>query len=176
MPRKPLIRSSTAAYLVTCRSRECGWFGLSSDLVWKIALGAITKAQESYPVRVHAFVLTPKSYQILLTTPQANLDCFMFKMNHYLSRWVRIRSLQSRSVLKGRYQWQMMESRESKLEALSQLYQVPLRNGLISRCENYPYSTLYYYVRKIDLGFNLDDPLMGESAFILDRFNQLGKT
>lgn len=172
MPRKNLIRSQIHPYHVTTRSNNKEWFTLSMPQMWKICLDGLKRANERHPVKIHAFVLMQNHYHLMLTTPDANVDKFMYELNYHISRTVRIRTKRINHVFGQRYKWSLIETRGYHLNVIRYVYQNPLKKNLAIRCEDYPYSTLFYYVRKIDLGFPLTEPLMGESPLVLDWFNQ----
>lgn len=174
MPRKNLIRSQIHPYHVTTRSNNKEWFNLSMPEMWRISLSALKHAHARHPARIHAFVLMQNHYHLLITTPDANIDKFMYETNYFISKTVRIRTKRMNHVFGQRYKWSLIENTDYQLQALRYVYQNPLKKNLTKRCEDYPYSTLYHYVRKYELGFSLHDPLLGQSPLVLDWINQRG--
>jgi len=172
MPRKNLIRSNIHPYHITIRSNNKDWFDLPMPEMWRICLGALKRAHEKHPAQIHAFVLMQNHYHLLITTPEGNIDKFMFETNYWISKTVRIRTKRLNHIFGQRYRWSLIESADYQLQALRYVYQNPLKKNLSPRCEDYPFSTLYFYVRGIDLGFKLHDPLMGQSPLILDWINK----
>ncbi len=172
MPRKNLIRSHTHPYHITTRSNNREWFNLSMPEMWKICTESIKHAHFRHPVSVHAFVLMQNHYHLMLTTPDANVDKFMYEMNYSISRKVRYKTNRINHVFGQRYKWSLVQDEAYFQTALRYVYQNPLKKNLTRRCEDYPFSSLYHYVRKSDLGFELFDPLLGQSPLILDWFNQ----
>ena len=172
MPRKNLIRTNASPYHVTTRANNREWFALSMPKMWTICRDAIQHAHFRHPVRIHAFVLMQNHYHLMLTTPDANIDKFMYELNYHISRKVRFHTHRINHVFGQRYKWSLVESKDYYLNVIRYIYQNPLKKNLSQRCEDYPYSTLFHYVRKNYLGFDLHEPLMGQSPLILDWFNQ----
>lgn len=51
------------------------------DEVWQICLDCMKEAHQKHKVEVISFVLMSNHYHLLLRTPDANLDLFMYEFN-----------------------------------------------------------------------------------------------
>ena len=81
MPRKNLIRCNNLPYHVTSRANNKEWFALPMDQVWKICQDCLKAAFDLHKVEIIAFVLMNNHYHLILRTPDANLDQFMYEFN-----------------------------------------------------------------------------------------------
>lgn len=143
MPRKPLIRTAHTPYHVTSRSNNKEWFALPMPEVWKICLEAMELAHDKHPVDVISFVLMNNHYHLMLITPEANLDLFMYEFNKLISLRLRERSGHINKMFGSRYKWCLIRSQKYFKNCYRYVYQNPLRAGIIHKCEDYPYSTAY---------------------------------
>ncbi|EQC43302.1 transposase [Bacteriovorax sp. Seq25_V] len=108
MPRKKLIRCSNTSYYVTIKSTT-SWFYQPLRRVWKIACESLAKAEDKYPVNVHAFVLMSNHYHLVLDTPDSNLDKFMYEFNKNFSLALRQYSKNGESTFTSRYKWCLVD-------------------------------------------------------------------
>lgn len=147
MPRKNLIRSDQFPYHVTIRTNNKEWFDIPMSKVWKICKRSISLADEKVPVKIDAFVLMNNHYHLLVFTPDANLDLFMFHLNSEISRRIRRYTGRINRIFGDRYHWQLIQSDRRYKNVIRYVFQNPLREKLVERCEDYPYSSLFYQVR-----------------------------
>ena len=105
MPRKKLIRSKTLPYHVTARSNNKEWFQLPLNQVWELSKESLKEASEVHPVELISFVLMSNHYHMLLTTPQGNLDGFIYEFNKRLALKIKAKSGQINRIFGGRYKW-----------------------------------------------------------------------
>ena len=110
MPRKKLIRCSDTSYYVTIKSSS-SWFYQPLRRFWKIACESLTKAEEKYPVSIHAFVLMSNHYHLVLDTPDSNIDKFMYEFNKNFSLALRKYSKKGEATFKSRYRWCLVEKK-----------------------------------------------------------------
>ena len=148
MPRRNLIRTSTIPYHVTSRSNNREWFDLPGDEVWQIAWEVFRYAYSRFPVDLHSFVLMSNHYHMLLTTPNADIDLFMQAFNKRFSDLLRERTRYINRMFGGPYHWSLVEDQYYLANVYRYIYQNPKRAGIVEKCEDYPYSTLSYKVKK----------------------------
>lgn len=153
MPRKKLIRTDQYFYHVTTRSNNKEWFSLPLDRVWKISQESFKKAQEHHPSVVSQYVLMANHYHLLIRTPNCDIDQFMFWFNKTFSDLLRLRSGYENRMFGSHYKWSLIAHSRYFNNVFRYIYQNPLRAGLVDRCEDYPYSTLFYTHRKKNPGF-----------------------
>ena len=167
MPRKPLIRTADYPYHVTIRSNNKEWFEISMGEMWKLCMDSLSKALFKFPVEVEAFVLMSNHYHLLLTTPDANLDKFMQAFNSDLSKGIRVRTQRKNRVFGDRYKWSLISDQSYYWNVVRYIFQNPLRAGIVKKCEEYPFSSLYYHSRGSHLPFQAPDEF-NDPTFIED--------
>ena len=118
-------------------------------------MDAINQASYKYPVEIDAFVLMSNHYHLLLITPNADIDKFMSILNTSISREIRFRTGRINRIFGDRYKWKLINCDKYYQNVIRSVFQNPLKAKISKRCEDYPYSTLYYQVRRIDLGIKL---------------------
>ncbi len=155
MPRTPLIRTSHFPYHVTARSNNKEWFYLPLQELWRICTASLRAAHEKYAVKIISFVLMTNHDHLILETPDANLDSFMYELNKRVSKEVRKKSDRINLIFGGRYKWCIINSERYFFNCYRYVYQNPLRAGLVSQGEAYPYSTLRYKIEGRDFGLEL---------------------
>jgi putative transposase len=157
MPRKPLIKTDLYFYHITTRSNHREWFKLPLDEVWDICIKSFRKAQKNSPAQISQFVLMSNHYHMLIKTPDANIDRFMFWFNKTFSDELRKSSGQINRMFGSSYKWSIVYEQFYLQKVYLYIYQNPLRARIVDRCENYPYSTLYYTSRKKSPGFKFTE-------------------
>lgn len=143
MPRKKLIRTDQFPYHVCTRSNNKDWFKLSLDRVWEISQQGLAHAHKLYPVEIHAFVLMSNHYHLLISTPRADIDCFMRVFNKYFSDSINAYSGVINHKFGGPYSWSIVSRREYLFNVYRYIFQNPVKAGMTSSCEEYPYSSLH---------------------------------
>lgn len=143
MPRKKLIRTDQFPYHVTTRSNNKDWFKLSLDRVWNISQEGLAYAHKLCPVEIHAFVLMSNHYHLLVSTPQANIDCFMRAFNKYFSDSINTYSGVINHKFGGPYNWSVVSKKEYLFNVYRYIFQNPVKAGMTLSCEEYPYSSLH---------------------------------
>lgn len=159
MPRKNLIRSDLYYYHVTTRSNHKEWFKLPLEKVWEISLNALHKAYKNSPAKISQYVLMSNHYHLLIKTPNSDIDRFMFWFNKTFSDQLRKESGQINRMFGSSYKWSIIFEQRYLNKVFQYIYQNPLRAGLVNRCEDYPYSTLHYLVRKCPLSFPFEEDI-----------------
>ena len=81
-------------------------------------------------------------YHLIITTPNEDIDKFMYELNKSISLLVRLESSRINQIFGGRYKWSIIDNRSYLYNVLRYVYQNPVRAGLAKRCEHYPYSSL----------------------------------
>ncbi len=150
MPRARTIRQSIYPYHVTTRSNDQMWFEIPMQEVWNIALRALRDAHERQPIELISFVLMNNHYHLILKTPLGNIDKFMMEFNARFSKGIRFQCKRRNRIWGGRYHWCLIKSNHYLQNCYRYVYQNPIRASIVSRAENYPYSTLFYIHRSIN--------------------------
>ncbi len=172
MGRATLVRTHLYPYHVTTRTNNKEWFDIPLREVWKMCLHSLSHAHSVYPVNLISFVLMQNHYHMILRTPDANLDLFMYEFNKRLSLLIRSRSKRINSVFGGRYKWCLIRSQTYLYNCYRYVYQNPLRAEIVHRCENYPYSSLHYLIHNKVFPIPLYDAFGFKDEFALHWLNQ----
>ena len=142
MGRKQLIRASLLPYHVTARTNNKEWFEIPLYQVWNFSQEALKEAEAIWPVELISFVLMNNHYHMLVITPEANLDSFMYEFNKRLALKIQRETGRINKIFGSRYKWCLIQSSQYFFNCYRYVYQNPIRAGLVQRCEDYPYSTL----------------------------------
>ena len=172
MPRKNLIRSSHLPYHVTSRANNQKWFSLPMDQVWDICLKCIKEAHEKHKVEIISFVLMSNHYHLIVRTPEANLDQFMYEFNKRLAFRLKDTTDNINHLLGGRYKWCLIQSQKYFANCYRYVYQNPRRALITDRCEHYPYSTLHFIVYNKDFVVPIFDQMGFKDPFNLNWLNE----
>jgi putative transposase len=172
MPRKPLIRSEKLPYHVTSRSHNKEHFAISLADVWILALESFKESYAIHPIELISFVLMSNHYHMLLFTPKANLDLFMYEFNKRLAQKIQKHSNNINQVFGGRYKWNLIASQSYFSNCYRYVYQNPLRAGLVFRCEDYRYSTLACSYKNINFPIPIHDKFGFKDQFVLSWLNE----
>lgn len=167
MPRKLLIRTAEYPYHIISRSRNRDWYELPMKLMWQISIDSFKFALGKYEVHIHAFVLMSNHYHLLVSTPEANIDLFMFEFNRKFSELVRKYSNRINQIFGGRYKWSLVQNERYLSTVYRYIYRNPCHVGIVEKVEDYPYSSL----RVFDFPFRIYDLLDAPFSQQLDFFN-----
>lgn len=142
MPRSSLLRSDSHPYHITSRCNNKEFFPIPLKEVWSCMLLRLQETHEKHQLAIHAFVLMGNHFHLLCHTPKANIDECM----HYFLRMTSIdinrRSQSMNHLWGGRYRWTLIDSQRYYFQVYRYIYQNPLRAKIVSRVEDYPFSTL----------------------------------
>lgn len=144
MGRKQLIRTGHLPYHVTARTNNKEWFEIPLFKVWIFSQEALKEAEVVWPVELISFVLMNNHYHMLIITPEANLDSFMYEFNKRLALKIQRETGRINKIFGSRYKWCLIQSSKYFFNCYRYVYQNPIRAGLVTKCEDYPYSTLKY--------------------------------
>ena len=142
MSHKVSIANLEGPYHVTIRCINREWFSIPMDSVWEIFCNQIYFCQRAFDLKIHSFVLMSNHYHLLVSTPQLNLSQAMAYLNRECSRDLNRLGNRINRTFAGRYNKSYLGSYHYFLNCYKYVYQNPLRANLVSRVENYKYSTL----------------------------------
>ena len=144
MPRRKLIRQNEFPYHVTTRTNNKSWFNIPIFEVWDICKLALIRAQKAKPCILHCFVLMGNHYHMLITTPESNIDEFMFYFNKGLSDLINKHTGVINHKFSNRYSWCIVENESYLHNVYRYIYQNPVRANITKDCFSYPYSSLHF--------------------------------
>jgi putative transposase len=142
MPRKPLIYTNEHPYHITGRSNNKDWFDQPIDDCYRIFSQVLLKVVDKYKFDLHAFILMHNHYHMILSTPLSNISAGMRYFTTEASRGIRDNANRVNHVFGGRYHWSLITSSEYYALALKYLYRNPVKAGLVSKVEDYSWSTI----------------------------------
>lgn len=141
MPRKLLIRNDYLPYHVTARTnnREC--FPLPMEVVWDILTSELFSISVKFQSEIHAFVLMPNHFHLLLTVPFLDLGRVMNTFMRNVTKDCHEVTERSGRLFGGPYHWSLIDQASYYRGAFKYVYRNPVRARLSARVEDYPYST-----------------------------------
>jgi putative transposase len=142
MPRSLLIRSDIHPYHITSRCNNKEFFPLPLREVWPIMLNRLRQTHEEHNLAIHAFVLMGNHFHLLCHTPKANIDEAMHFFLRMTSVDINLRSRHQNHIWGGRYKWSLIDSQRHYYQVYRYIYQNPIRAQLVSKVQDYPFSTL----------------------------------
>jgi putative transposase len=144
MPRRKLIRTNEFPYHITSRSNNKEWFYIPAQDVWKYSNDLLCQGQQRFGIKVEAFVLMSNHYHLCLYTPKSNIDNFMQFFNKRLGERISRQAGRINRIFGAPYKWNLITDQKYYLNVIRYIYQNPLREGLCTRVELYPYSDLKF--------------------------------
>ena len=173
MPRRNLIKTADFPYHITTRSNHQEWFKIPLVRVWLISQMALQKAAKVHGVRVHLFVLMSNHYHLLATTPKENIDQVMFRFNKEFSDNLRKESGKCNRMFGGRYKWTLVDKEKYLYNVYRYICQNPLRAGLVSRVQDYRFSSWSYEVSGKALHFKVHNIIEEGVDVLTPWFNEI---
>jgi putative transposase len=142
MPRKPLVRSTEFPYHLTGRSNNREHFPGSLEMNWHCYGEKLTEVSERYRIRVHAFVLMPNHFHLLMSTPREDLGIVMQCFMASVTRTINAKTNRSGRIFGSRYHPSLITSTQYFDSALKYVYRNPVKAKLKDRVLDYRFSTL----------------------------------
>ena len=144
MPRKAIERSNTNYYHITARSNNRDFFYLPILEVWDIFTEELKKLQLEYKLKIPAFVLMNNHFHLLVLSPNGPIDKIMYFLMKHTTLEIQKRSGRINRVFGGRYKGSIIKSYTYLVNVYKYIYLNPVKAGITTRAEFYPYSTLYF--------------------------------
>lgn len=142
MPRKKVINSSQNPYHISARSNNREWFGLKPDDSWKIFCSLIKCGVDVFEMKVHAFVLMSNHFHLLASFPKGNRANAV----NFLMRELAVAINDARGTINhvfgGRNKSCLISNPSYYGHVYRYVFLNPVRAGMVSRAEDYKYSTL----------------------------------
>lgn len=142
MPRKLLLKSKTHPYHVTARSNNKEPFPCSLEKVWEIFSTEIQEISAVFSVKTHAFLLMPNHFHLLLSTTKEDLGVVMRLFMAKITKKINSKTGRSGRIFGAAYHWCLIDNESYYDCALKYVYRNPVKAGLCSFVESYPFSTL----------------------------------
>lgn len=143
MPRKRILYISDYPYHVTARSNNQEWFYISKQKLFEIFIEEIKSIKKKFGARTHAFVLMDNHYHLIIsTTEEYDLGVVMQSLQRSISRKVNKVADRINHVFGGPYKGSLILNGNHYASVLKYLYRNPVKANLVSKVEEYSYSTL----------------------------------
>ena len=165
MPRKNLIRSKVHPYHITARVNNREEFACGKDVAWIVLCNELNDICSHFNVKIHAFVMMPNHFHLLLTTPNYDLGKVMHRLMWFVTKSMNTKSGRTGRVFSGRYHWSLIDSLNYFDIAQKYIYRNPVKAKIEINVENYNFSTLYYLVRGIKNPIELA-PAFGNDSLV----------
>jgi len=142
MPRKPLIRSNAYPYHVTARCNNKEPFYIPLNEVWAIISNELGEVSAKFECRIHAFVLMPNHFHLLVSTTNQDLGVVMQNLMITITKKINRNSGRIGRVFGSRYHWTLIDNEHYFDCALKYVYRNPVKANLVELVEDYEFSTI----------------------------------
>jgi REP element-mobilizing transposase RayT len=141
------IEFKGAFYHVTNRGNERGkiYFAKADYEKFKDYL---RDGREKYGYRLHCYVLMPNHYHLLMETPNGNLSQVMHYINGSYTTHINRKRKRIGHLFQGRYRAVLIDRDSYLLELSRYVHLNPVRAKIVSRPEDYPYSSYASYISR----------------------------
>lgn len=156
MPRKATIRSNEHYYHVTARSNNKENFYILKDVMWDILMDQISKIQSDLNIKIGGLVLMDNHFHLLILTPEEDIDRVMYFLMKGLTKAIQKESGRINKIFGGRYKGSLIENHRYLLNVYKYIYRNPVAAGIVSRAEDYKYSTLHSLLFKKRINFEVE--------------------
>jgi REP element-mobilizing transposase RayT len=165
MPKKSLIRSNVHPYHVTARCNNREEYYCDLETVWLIFSFYLNEIVQLHGVKVHAFVLMPNHFHLLISTPKDDLGVVMKRFISSVTRAINTKTKRTGRVFGARYYWSIVTTDGYFDFALKYVYRNPVKANMVNLVEDYRFSTLNSLLGTRPLFFPIHPPL-GSASLI----------
>lgn len=109
-------------------------------------LGYLASSTERYGAVIHAYCLLSNHYHLLLETPEGNLSQIMRHINGAYTSYFNVKRKRSGHLFQGRFKAILVEVDEYALELSRYIHLNPVRVGMVTRPEEYRWSSYNSYI------------------------------
>lgn len=142
MPRPLRIYSSYFPYHLSSRCNNREHFPGDLSFAWKTFTNELYLQTVLREVQVHAFVLMPNHFHLLLTSPVCPVSEVMCTFLGSCTKILHGRNGSSGRLFGGRFYASLVTDPNYFAHALKYVYRNPVKAGLAQRAEDFPFSTL----------------------------------
>lgn len=144
MARPLRIEYENAVYHITARGNERKDIFIDEKDHEKF-LFYLGLVHDRYKIILYAYVLMNNHYHLLIETPQANLSRVMQDINGHYTIYFNQRHKRYGHLLQGRYKAILVDRDNYLLELSRYIHLNPVRAAILSKPEDYHYSSMPYY-------------------------------
>jgi REP element-mobilizing transposase RayT len=106
----------------------------------------LASATQRYGALIHAYCLMSNHYHLLLETPAGNLSQIMQHINSAYTTYFNIKRKRAGHLFQGRFKAILVEADEYATELSRYIHLNPVRAGIVSNPEDYPWSSYRSYI------------------------------
>lgn len=115
-----------------------------ADELWSYACDLLLFCTYVFKIEIHSFVLMNNHYHMIVRTPDANIDKFMFYFNRELSREIGRLNGSINHRFGSRYSASVISDVRYYHNAYKYVYRNPVEAGACQKVEDYKYSSLNF--------------------------------
>ena len=143
MPRKQLLYTHEFPYHIVARSNNKEWFYLSQESCWKIFVQLLDEVGQRFFFKTHAFVLMRNHYHLVGSADERHpLYKVMEWFQRSATRRINTKARRINHLFGGPYRGSLIASESYYLQGIKYVYQNPVAAGLVTRVEEFPFSTI----------------------------------
>ena len=109
-------------------------------------LDLLKETATMFNLKVSAYCLMPTHYHLLVQTPDANLDRCMRHINGVYTQRYNVRNKCDGTLFRGRYKAILVDVDSYLLELVRYIHRNPLRAGMVSKIDQYAWSSHQGYL------------------------------
>ena len=106
----------------------------------------LASATERYGAVIHAYCLLSNHYHLLLETPEGNLSQIMRHINGAYTTYFNVKRKRAGHLFQGRFKAILVDADEYALELSRYIHLNPVRAGMVTRPEEYRWSSYNSYI------------------------------
>ena len=169
MPRRKLVVTPSLPYHLTSRSNNREWFYLPLPEVHAIFREQLVAAAARYPFVLNAAVLMSNHFHLIAQFGETPVDVVMRYLLTETSRRIQKRAGRMNHVFGSRYKWSLLESPHAVAFVYEYVLRNPVRAGLCTRVEDWPYSSARFSAEQ---PFSIADGVGELWSRVLKRFSE----
>jgi REP element-mobilizing transposase RayT len=175
MPRRKLIYSKEWAYHVTARVNNREVFPGDLSFCWGTICIELQLQATQREIRIHALVLMPNHFHLILTTPEAPISEVMRSVMSSSTKIINAYNGRTGHLFGGRYHWSLITSRLYYSHALKYVLRNPVKAGLADSAAAYPFSSYPGSIGMTHQPLTILPPLLGLEGLVpsdIEEFDQ----
>ena len=174
MPRPPRIYSPDFPYHVSSRCNNREHFPGDLSFAWKIFTSELYLQTVLRNIRVHAFVLMPNHFHLLVTSPDHSISEVMGNLLVSVTKTLHARNRMSGRLFGARFYASLVSDPNYFAHALKYVYRNPVKAALAQVVEDYPFSTLPSIFGNTFVAVPIARPLYGLDSYLpkADQFEE----
>jgi REP element-mobilizing transposase RayT len=118
----------------------------SDEHDYLLFIDLLIEISEMWNARIAAFCLMPNHYHLLVQTPDGNISRCMRHLNSVYTQRYNRRHQYDGSLFRGRYKSILVSDDSYLLQLVRYIHRNPLRAGIVSNMQKYPWSSYNGYL------------------------------